>query len=120
MKNILIAEDDDVNYKFLEIIITLAGYHVERAENGKTAVDICRNRDISLVLMDIRMPVMDGLEATKLIRSFNLSIPVIAQTAYTFSNDEQTARKAGCNMFITKPVSRKQVLSIIDQYLNSN
>jgi CheY-like chemotaxis protein len=119
MKTILIVEDDDANYKFLEIIITIAGYKVVRAENGKDAVEICRNDNISLILMDIRMPGMDGLEATKLIRNFNSSVPVIAQTAYAFTNDERASIKAGCNMFITKPLNRKTILSIIDGYLTN-
>ncbi len=117
-KTILIAEDDDANYKFLEIIMVMAGYNVVWAENGVIAVDICRNHDISLVLMDIRMPWMDGLEATKIIRSFKPSLPVIAQTAYALAGDHETARKAGCNRFITKPIDRRTMLSIIEELLN--
>ena len=119
IKTILIAEDDDLNFKFLEIIIRMAGYNVLWAENGVIAVDICREQHISLVLMDIRMPWMDGLEATKIIRSFNPTIPVIAQTAYALSGDHETARKAGCTMFITKPIDRKTVLSIIEELLQN-
>lgn len=116
MKNILIAEDDDSNYKFLEIIIKMAGHNVLWAENGLVAVDLCRSEDVDLVFMDLRMPEMDGLEATREIRTFNPDIPIIAQTAYAFAGDEDTARKAGCNDFITKPISRKTVLAILKQY----
>lgn len=114
---ILIAEDDDANYKFLEIIISLAGYNVLRAENGAIAVKICSNTNISLVFMDIRMPEMDGLEATRLIREFNTTLPVFAQTAYSLAADENTALNAGCTGYITKPISRKTVLSILNEYL---
>jgi len=117
-KTILIAEDDDANYKFLEIIISMAGYNVVRAENGAIAVDVCRNNEISLVLMDIRMPEMDGLEATRLIRKFNPSIPIFAQTAYSLAGDIETATHAGCSGFITKPINRKTVLSVLNDYLN--
>ena len=117
-KTILVAEDDDANYKFLEIIISLAGYKVLRAENGAVAVEICRNSNISLVFMDIRMPEMDGLEATSRIRKFNTTLPVFAQTAYTMAADENTALNAGCTGYITKPISRKTVLSILNEYLS--
>jgi len=118
-KTILIAEDDDANYKLLEIIIIMAGYNVVWAENGAVAVDICRNHDISLVLMDIRMPWMDGLEATKIIRSFKPTLPVIAQTAYALAGDYETARKAGCNRLITKPIDSKTMLAMIEELIGN-
>jgi CheY-like chemotaxis protein len=119
-KTILVAEDDDANYKFLEIIISLAGYKVIRAENGAVAVDICRNNDISLVFMDIRMPEMDGLEATRQIRQFNTIIPVIAQSAFSLTEEDQNAISAGCTGFIMKPINRKTVVAILNEYLKSN
>jgi CheY-like chemotaxis protein len=91
-----------------------------RAENGLIAVDICRNNVISLILMDIRMPEMDGLDATRLIRTFNPALPVIAQTAYSLPNDVETALKAGCNSVITKPINRKTILSVLNEYLNND
>jgi CheY-like chemotaxis protein len=69
--------------------------------------------------MDIRMPEMDGLEATRLIRKFNPLIPVFAQTAYSLPGDIETAINAGCTGFITKPINRKIVLSLLNNYLNA-
>jgi CheY-like chemotaxis protein len=103
---ILIVEDDDSNRGLLEIILSR---HVKRlllAINGKEAVEICRNHpEVSLVLMDIKMPVMNGYEATRAIKSFRKDLPVIAITAFAMSSDEQLARDAGCDDYISKPVS---------------
>jgi CheY-like chemotaxis protein len=66
--------------------------------------------------MDVKMPEMDGLEATRLIRAFNQSIPIIAQTAYAMSDDEQKAKEAGCNDYISKPIRRKALIDMIEKY----
>ena len=115
---ILVAEDDEFNYKYLEITLKRAGYLVIRAENGREAVDIChRNTDVNLILMDMKMPVMGGLEATTEIRTFLPVLPIIAQTAYVSSADENEAYKAGCNEFLTKPVIRDKLLTVLQKFL---
>jgi CheY-like chemotaxis protein len=111
---ILIAEDDEFNFKYLEITLKRAGYLVIRAENGQEAVEIChRNTDVSMILMDLKMPVMGGLEATREIRSFLPTLPIIAQTAYVSPADENEAYEAGCNEFLPKPVNRDRLLSLV-------
>lgn len=116
---ILVAEDDDSNYKYIEIILLYASYRVIRAENGIEAVECCRNNtDISLVLMDIKMPLMDGFEATKQIRTFMPQLPVIALTAHVTTEDENLAMTSGCTEYVTKPVSRAKLLEIIHDSLN--
>ncbi len=117
---ILVAEDDDSNFKYIEIVLLYANYKVKRAENGFEAVDICRrNPDISLILMDIKMPLMDGFEATRQIRGFMPNIPIIALTAHVTPEDENKAITSGCNEYVTKPVSKTKLLEIIAYTLAS-
>lgn len=111
---ILVAEDDDSNFKYIEIVLKYASYEVMRAENGMEAIELCRNnKNIKLILMDIKMPIMDGFEATRHIRTFLPDLPVIALTAYVTTEDENAAIASGCNEYITKPVSKSKLLDII-------
>lgn len=100
---ILIAEDVESNYKLLEIILKKE-YNLLWAKNGKEAVEYALAEHPDAVLMDIKMPVMDGIEALKEIRRHTTELPVIMQTAYAFDTDRRIAEEAGCNGFITKPV----------------
>ena len=89
------------------------------AENGKEAVDICKaNSDIDLVLMDIKMPIMNGFEATKLIKEFRANLTIIAQTAYSTIEDENKAIEFGFNDFISKPIRIDGFREVIEKYLN--
>jgi PAS domain S-box-containing protein len=111
---ILIAEDDDSNYKYIEIVLQYASYNVIRAENGYEAVECCHKYpELSLVLMDIKMPMMDGFEATRQIKTFRPDLPVIALTAHVTAEDRNAAMASGCNEYITKPVSKTTLLEII-------
>jgi signal transduction histidine kinase/CheY-like chemotaxis protein len=118
---ILIAEDGDVNFLFLKTILTkMPGFDflIHRAENGKKAVEICQGNDkIDLVLMDIKMPIMDGYEATKLIKKLRPNLPVVAQTAYSTEDDIQKAIAAGCDDFIAKPVDTSLLNHILSRFI---
>ncbi|WP_372751707.1 PAS domain S-box protein [Labilibaculum sp.] len=115
---ILVAEDEISNFKLIEAILKRNSYEVIRAENGAEAVEICRdNSNISLVLMDIRMPIMDGLIATKKIKSFKPNLPIIAQTAYAMDGDENKALEEGCNDYISKPIRRDLLLEKLSALL---
>ena len=116
--NIIIAEDEDINYFYLETILKeINSVKIIRAKNGKEAVDICAAlKNIHLILMDIKMPVMDGYTATQQIRKFNKEIPIIAQTAFSSQNDKEIAKDAGCNDFLTKPILSHQLVDIINKY----
>lgn len=104
-KTILVAEDDDFNYSLIKACLKSKNFDLLHAKNGAEAVRIHKsNKDISLILMDIQMPVMDGITATKKIRQIDKSVPVIAQTAYALDNIESIALEAGCSDFITKPL----------------
>lgn len=113
---ILIAEDVESNYKLLEIILKKE-YELLWAKNGKEAVELAIERKPHAVLMDIKMPVMDGIEALREIRKHTADLPVIMQTAYAFDTDRRTAEEAGCNGFITKPVMPRELKMYLDKYI---
>lgn len=101
---ILVAEDTDSNYLLISAILR-RNYIVDRAYNGIEAIEMCRQLKPDLILMDIRMPQMDGIEATKRIREFNSDIPILAVTSFAFEKDKGNAMEAGCNGFVTKPIA---------------
>lgn len=114
---VLIVEDDEVNYLFLETILAKNGISAIRAINGIEAVEICNtNPDIQLVLMDIKLPFMNGYEATRRIKEQKPGIPIIAQTAYAMHEDREKAYEAGCDGYISKPIITSELIKIIDEY----
>ena len=116
MKTILVAEDNDSNYLLMTYILKKY-YQVQRAKNGKEAVERVDQGDIDLVLMDIKMPVMDGLEATAKIREKHTDVPIVALTANAFASDRQMAMEVGCNEFLSKPVSSAKCLEVISKLI---
>ena len=116
MKRILIAEDNDSNYLLMSYILK-SQYEIFRAFNGVEAVEKAKTEKPDMVLMDIKMPIMDGLEATRLIRAEMPDLPIIALTANAFDNDRQQALDAGCNDFISKPVNAALCLELIAKYI---
>ncbi len=119
LKTILIVEDDDSSYEFIKSVLELKNINYKRAENGKIAVEYCNNNsDIDLVLMDINMPVMNGYEASKQIKSVNPKLPIIAQSAYAIFGDKEKALQAGCDDYITKPIVMEDLLTLIYKFLD--
>jgi CheY-like chemotaxis protein len=116
MKRILVAEDNDSNYMLMSYILK-KHYDFFRARNGQEAVELVESEHPDIVLMDMKMPVMDGLEATRQIRAKNPDLPVIALTANAFDSDRQRAIDAGCNDFVSKPVSAAVCLELISKYV---
>ena len=115
---ILIAEDDNINFLLFQKIMKAKNYRIIRAENGQEAVDICfNNPNIDLVLMDIKMPMMDGFEALEKIAPIRPNLPVIAQTAFSSNEDKDKIFKAGFTDYITKPINRERLFEIIDVIL---
>ena len=107
---ILVAEDNDSNYSLVRHI--LRNYDLTRVDNGVDAVEKIRSEKFNLVLMDMKMPVMGGLEATRKIREFNADVPIVALTANAFDSDRASAIDAGCNAFLAKPLKRSQLLDL--------
>ena len=116
MKKILVAEDNDSNYLLMTYILK-RGYEFFRAVNGQEAVEKALADNPDLVLMDLRMPVMDGLEATRQIKAQKPELPVVALTANAFDSDRISALEAGCNDFLSKPVSAAKCLEVIAKYI---
>ena len=115
---ILIAEDDESSFLFQSVVVKRAGYNVLRAGNGVEAVEFCRNKpEISLVLMDIKMPLLNGIEATEQIRGFRKDLPIIAVTAYAQSDDEYRILQSGCNDYLTKPIKSGTLLEKIQKLI---
>ncbi|MEI8004936.1 MAG: response regulator [Bacteroidota bacterium] len=114
---VLIAEDDENNLFLMQSILRKFNITSYPAENGKEAVDKCRaHSEISLVLMDLKMPVMDGLEACREIKSFRKTLPVIAVTAFAMRGDEKKALEAGCDSYLSKPVSQKTLIEKLKEF----
>jgi CheY-like chemotaxis protein len=117
-RTILIAEDEESNFNLLKELLTGLKINIIRARNGIEAVEYCRTRAIDLILMDIKMPLMDGFMATRQIREFMPDIPIIAQTAFDTEADKELAYSSGCTSFISKPLKKDVVLSVINGYLD--
>jgi PAS domain S-box-containing protein len=114
---ILLVEDDDVSMNYLEIITKKLCEEIYKANSGTEAVELFRkNQDIKVILMDLKLPLMDGLEATRQIRTFNKEVVILAQTAYSMVGDREKAIAAGCNDYITKPIEPMRLKSLLELY----
>ena len=114
-ETILVAEDDNINFLLIKRILELKKYKVLRAANGQEAVDICReNADIHLVFMDIKMPILNGFEAFKIINSFNPKLPIIAQTAYASVEDYEKIMQLGFTAYVSKPLNKEKIYELIN------
>ena len=115
------VEDEEINYLFVEILLTEKidlKCNVLHAKDGKEAIEICKNNlNIDLVLMDINMPIMNGYEATKQIKEVFPNLPIVAQTAYSTPEDKEKVLTAGCNDFITKPIAKEVLNTMLNNYL---
>ena len=117
-RKILIAEDDSANYLFIESYLKQTRAEIRWARDGKEALDMFRtDPSLDMILMDLKMPEMNGIEATRTIRETNQKIPVIALTAYAFADDRENSIKAGCNDYLAKPVKIEQLSQILSRYL---
>lgn len=114
---ILVAEDVESNYILVKNYLRDNIYELTWVTNGNEVVEHCKNNNYDLVLMDIKMPEMDGLEATKIIRETNKSLPIIALTAYALDSDKDLALEAGCNAFITKPFEKDELIQKIYNFI---
>ncbi|MBN2662359.1 MAG: PocR ligand-binding domain-containing protein [Bacteroidales bacterium] len=118
---VLVVEDEEVNYLYIETLLEdeiELNCNVLHAKNGKEAVKICKeNYDIDFVFMDLKMPLMSGFEAAKIIKEFRPDLPIVAQTAYTTDEDKEKALSSGCDDFISKPISEETLYGILTKFL---
>lgn len=120
-KTILIAEDDESNVLLLRKALEKTHAEIIHAENGKEAIKLFRtNPDIDIILMDIRMPVMDGIEATTQIKQIDKNVPIVVQTAFTMSSEKEKSFKAGCDDYISKPINIKELFATVCKHIEKN
>lgn len=113
---ILVAEDEDSNYELVRIVLSKR-YRLMRAVNGIEAVTLCEDEHPDMILMDIRMPGMNGLDATRIIKEVNHDIPVVALSAYAFDENIREAKAAGCDDFMAKPFRVEDLLDMVEKYV---
>ena len=118
-KTILVAEDEDSNYELVKIVLQKR-YRLIRAHNGIEAVNLNEDEHPDLILMDIRMPEMNGLDATRIIKEINQSTPVIALSAYAFDENIREAKMAGCDEFMAKPFRVENLIEMVKKYLDED
>ena len=119
-KIILIAEDEESNYRYLEMVLNKTKANIVWAKDGIEAINLCKEHEPDLILMDIKMPNMDGLEATRKIKKTHPEIPIVAQTAYAMENDERMSLEAGCNAYLSKPIRATKLIETLSTFLMSD
>lgn len=112
---ILVVEDDDMNYIYLKQIFKVLGSEVIRVKNGRKAIETCKNEVFDLIMMDIQLPDIDGCEVTKNIRSFNSTVPIIAQTASKSPEELEEVSKAGFNHILLKPFKIDDIRNLLHE-----
>jgi CheY-like chemotaxis protein len=119
-KVILIVEDDPKNLKLIRDLLQVKGYTTFEATNGKQGVEMAKDKKPDLILMDIQMPIMDGFEAIRILKTDTETnnIPIVALTSYAMVGDEERMYKAGCDGYLTKPIEIKEFLKKVAEYLS--
>ncbi|MBC8342862.1 MAG: response regulator [Bacteroidetes bacterium] len=118
-KLILVVEDMETNHMLIDSILRRTNAQVLWAMDGETAIELCKEHEsIDIVLMDIRLPGIDGYETTREIRKFRPDIPIVAQTAYVYHNNKHLVLDAGCDDLITKPIKKDVLLRKVNKYIN--
>jgi len=116
-KNILIVEDHDFSFKYFEEILSPYNPKLTRAINGEEAVELARNHHYDLILMDINLPVMDGVAATKEIRKFSPDLPIFVQTAFAMESEIGMIMSSGCNDLVSKPIDKMEFFEKLLRHL---
>ncbi len=116
---ILIAEDEIMNYLYLEEVLRETFAEVIWCKNGQEAVEkvITEKTPFNIILMDVKMPIMNGYEATKIIKKYKPEIPIIIQTAYAMQNEKNKGYQAGCDEYLEKPIKQDRLLTTISKFL---
>lgn len=117
-KSILVVEDEESNYFLLERILRNTGMKITWAHNGIEAIELIKQHPYDIVMMDVRMPILDGYETTQAIRKFNTDLVIIAQTAFALKGEREKALAAGCSNYIAKPIDISELYTILAKYLN--
>lgn len=120
-KKILVVEDNPISFNLISAVLGQVNVNLIHAKNGKAAIEMCEsNPDLDLVLMDIQLPGINGLQATREIKKFRPDLPVIATTANTFDEDRAASIEAGCSGYITKPLQFRKLFEMMHFFLDSH
>jgi CheY-like chemotaxis protein len=121
-KTILVVEDNPLNMKLVKGLLKIGKYHMLEANDAEFGIQLIRKRQPDLVLMDIQLPDMDGLAATKILKEDPSvkNIPIVALTSYAMQGDKEKALEAGCTGYIAKPIDTRKFLETVSQYLNDD
>ncbi len=119
-KVILIVEDEQKNLKLIRDLLQKFGYTTIEATDGKQGVELAKTRRPDLILMDVQMPVMDGLEATRILKAdaTTKNIPIVVLTSYAMKGDKERILEAGCNEYLSKPIDIRELLKTVAKYLS--
>lgn len=117
-KVVVIAEDEQINYLFLKAVLKPTKAKIIWTKTGRETIDVCSSEKVDMVLMDIKMPDLNGLEATAEIKKVFPKLPIIAQTAYAMEEDEDASIKAGCDDYISKPIRPDNLLTIMAKFFD--
>src|SRR5213596_569039 len=119
-KTVLVVEDNELNMKLFHDLLEASGYNIVQTRNGLEAIDLARSHRPDLILMDIQLPEISGLEVTKWIKEDDdlRAIPIIAVTAFAMKGDEQKIRDGGCEAYIAKPISVASFMSTVERFLS--
>jgi PAS domain S-box-containing protein len=113
---ILVAEDDDTNFLYMEVLLKNRTKKTDRARNGAEVLELLKNNRYDLILMDLKMPVLSGTEATREVKKMYPDLPVIATTAYATQDEREKALSAGCDAYLTKPISKTDLYALLNRY----
>lgn len=119
-KVILVAEDEEMNFFYLKELLGPTGVEILHAENGQKAIDMAVTGPVDLVLMDIRLPLVDGYQSTRQIKLKKPYLPIIAQTAFAMTSDVEKSRSAGCDAHLAKPIETEELVELIHSFLFSD
>lgn len=117
MKKILVIEDNENNLYLIRFILQKSGFEVLDAKNGLDGVEAATTNEVDIIIMDIQLPDIDGLEATRRIRAAGITLPIVALTSYALPGDREKALEAGCTGYLTKPINPETVVTEIQSYL---
>lgn len=117
-KRILIVEDHELNMKLLNDILEAHGYDILKTDHGEEAIELARHGHPDLILLDLQLPDISGLEVSRRLKADNATrrIPIVAVTAFAMGGDERRARDSGCDAYVTKPIRIRELLAIIEQF----
>lgn len=120
-KTLLVVEDNAMNMKLIRCILSLHKYRILEAQDAETGIELARRHQPDLILMDIKLPGMDGLSATRILRNdpFVNNIPIVAVTAHAMQGDAERAKKAGCTEYVTKPLKTSALLDTVGRLLKN-